>query len=157
MDYKTYISIHAPAQGATYLTSVDMGLFFISIHAPAQGATRARHIDRVYDQAFQSTLPHRERPALPGSKRWELGNFNPRSRTGSDIIKDTFNAVLNYFNPRSRTGSDGSPTPCHSSGSYFNPRSRTGSNIPSPPRAIHGDKFQSTLPHRERRPILKNS
>ena len=33
------ISIHAPAKGATYASSIDKQLNIISIHAPAKGAT----------------------------------------------------------------------------------------------------------------------
>ena len=56
----------------------------ISIHAPAQGATFAVLQSLRSAPVFQSTLPHRERPQ-PRSARIRRGNFNPRSRTGSDI------------------------------------------------------------------------
>ena len=55
---------------------------FISIHAPAKGATFLLGI-QINGRLFQSTLPRRERP---GSRvirpRWKY--FNPRSREGSD-------------------------------------------------------------------------
>ena len=98
---------------------------------------------------FQSTLPHGERQAArrytPNDK-----SFNPRSRTGSDLLVVLWLSLLGSFNPRSRTGSDeylsdgevyvvvsihaparGATMQC--SGVYiriagFNPRSRTGSD-----------------------------
>ena len=79
----------------------------VSIHAPAKGATRLDSKDEVHDEAFQSTLPRRERQALirreeclrlrfqstlprrerPGTTRNRINktaSFNPRSREGSD-------------------------------------------------------------------------
>ena len=55
---------------------------WISIHAPARGAT---HLPKTLFRfgAFQSTLPRGERH---GQRRWAAAckNFNPRSREGSD-------------------------------------------------------------------------
>ena len=56
-----FISIHAPARGATFLLGGSDMTVFISIHAPARGAT---HLDGSGDRIRD--------------------NFNPRSRTGSD-------------------------------------------------------------------------
>ena len=56
------ISIHAPARGATVPDHKDDFSDAISIHAPARGATRG------------------SKSGFSGSS-----NFNPRSRTGSDI------------------------------------------------------------------------
>ena len=58
-----YISIHAPARGATIMHRSPPAPILISIHAPARGATLA-------------TLPP------PGAVTFY---FNPRSRTGSDV------------------------------------------------------------------------
>ena len=77
------ISIHAPARGATPGKIGADPEIFISIHAPARGAT-----------ASQCAICRH-------------GNFNPRSREGSDSGAGL--AVLLcffYFNPRSREGSD---------------------------------------------------
>ena len=67
-----FISIHAPARGATSGQAGADGTFAISIHAPARGAT--------YSQAVAAA---------------KYRNFNPRSREGSDsnnyqISKQTF-------------------------------------------------------------------
>ena len=55
------ISIHAPAKGATAHTHAETKRIIISIHAPAKGAT-----GQVAVQAGA------------------VGDFNPRSREGSD-------------------------------------------------------------------------
>ena len=81
----------------------------ISIHAPAKGATFA--LD-VLVSVF--------------------GDFNPRSREGSDILSCAVCTARSHFNPRSREGSDGT--------SYTNSRRH--------------DTFQSTLPRRERPALL---
>ena len=58
---------------------------FISIHAPARGATR--DYDRMAYQLtqFQSTLPRGER-RKPQRDKVNLNHFNPRSREGSDSV-----------------------------------------------------------------------
>ena len=79
---------------------------FISIHAPARGATKIRCSPFTLRFGFQSTLPRGERrliscyvcrtvpfqSTLPRGERLPYrsatsasGNFNPRSREGSDI------------------------------------------------------------------------
>ncbi len=77
----------------------------ISIHAPARGATQ-----------YVFFLPH------------SFLDFNPRSRTGSDVVRYIQIKRSHYFNPRSRTGSDPLYRSCFWGGGYFNPRSRTGSD-----------------------------
>ena len=120
------VSIHAPARGATLKRRIAKVDVAVSIHAPARGATATR-------------------PRSPPCR----AGFNPRSRTGSDLIGDAAAGHATGFNPRSRTGSDSSiptiPTPwsvsihapargatrsstAKSGPRCFNPRSRTGSD-----------------------------
>ena len=81
----------------------------ISIHAPARGATF-----ELPDQSF------------------ELGNFNPRSREGSDgMIVFTIHSTKD-FNPRSREGSDTNGLRLYANNNDFNPRSREGSDYFAP-------------------------
>ena len=61
-EYIFVISIHAPARGATDLTSLSTSYEIISIHAPARGATLS---------------PSSLSPSIP--------NFNPRTREGCDM------------------------------------------------------------------------
>src|SRR5690606_25446681 len=62
----SYVSIHAPAWGATELNGLHVAGWEVSIHAPAWGATRRR--------------PRDERVRL---------RFNPRARVGRDISSRT--------------------------------------------------------------------
>ena len=56
----TYVSIHAPAKGATAKAAAVSAAISVSIHAPAKGATDwCGKADGV--AMFQSTLPRRER------------------------------------------------------------------------------------------------
>ena len=77
---------------------------YISIHAPAKGATCSDQPIRYY-RLFQSTLPQRERLSIHNPDITAL-YFNPRSRKGSDRYAFTYNVTAVNFNPRSRKGSD---------------------------------------------------
>ena len=100
-----FISIHAPAKGATTGCWTADLQFDISIHAPAKGATPNGYGSVHKLSGFQSTLPRRERPV--GLHHEGRGTyFNPRSREGSDGILICRCLGIIYFNPRSREGSD---------------------------------------------------
>ena len=79
-----YVSIHAPARGATFGITRIVFESWVSIHAPARGATR--HLPN-------SSLPQE--------------SFNSRSREGSDVRHNHGNNDRKSFNSRSREGSDG--------------------------------------------------
>ena len=81
----------------------------ISIHAPAKGATPVRATTNSED-AFQSTLPRRERPITGITRKCQL-NFNPRPREGSDptadptqLIREVFQSTLPRRERRKRSG-----------------------------------------------------
>ena len=78
------ISIHAPARGATVKSCFINFIKEISIHAPARGATFWL-TNGFSKSVFQSTLPRGERRGSI-TKVTEFGDFNPRSREGSDGI-----------------------------------------------------------------------
>ena len=80
------ISIHAPARGATATCIIPYGAKDISIHAPARGATGKTLCYLIY-QIFQSTLPREERPISPRMFP-NAFYFNPRSRERSDVVGD---------------------------------------------------------------------
>mgnify|MGYP001686896980 CR=1 FL=1 len=61
--FVAFISIHAPAWGATEDAEVDYKALRISIHAPAWGATR-KQFPLCYIRQFQSTRPHGARQKL---------------------------------------------------------------------------------------------
>ncbi len=79
------------------------------------------------------------------------GNFNPRSREGSDFSLSNGCPIASYFNPRSREGSDEDQIVVPGLHEDFNPRSREGSDDKSIPITKFNFKFQSTLPRGERR------
>ena len=144
-----FVSIHAPAKGATDGFTYSDNETYVSIHAPAKGATgsiseRIRQIDSFNPRSregsdeeghmlmgrveqFQSTLPRRERLTPTGYKKRML-SFNPRSREGSDARQ--LGEILGWRS--------------------FNPRSREGSDMPRYLISTMSGKFQSTLPRRER-------
>ena len=125
-----YISIHAPAKGATEsdrscwgLTefqstlprrerripkATKYGFNNISIHAPAKGATQ-RDLLISHCSVFQSTLPRRERlyhiPIVPGKQRFQ-STLPRRERPPDPSLSDQDP----HFNPRSREGSDPAET-----------------------------------------------
>ena len=78
-----YISIHAPAKGATRGTKTVSPLRRISIHAPAKGATNQRGLQSrcsgISIHAPAKGATRRRRPLPP-----RTSNFNPRTREGCD-------------------------------------------------------------------------
>jgi len=78
-----FVSIHAPARGATSQACHACQFHEVSIHAPARGAT---HTTGMIDK--------------------DCRRFNPRARTGRDgAVPLILNAAI-CFNPRARTGRD---------------------------------------------------
>ena len=79
-----YISIHAPARGATRYNPIKVGgKQLISIHAPARGATR---IDRADTPKGMISIHAPARGATSLLLWWRvcLLHFNPRTREGCD-------------------------------------------------------------------------
>ena len=123
-----YISIHAPAKGATDNAQPLQVAPSISIHAPAKGATC---ISINFNTVFGISIhaPAKGATQCPLVAFWSAQNFNPRSREGSDPCSCTVYAFSCNFNPRSREGSD----------------------VASSMSVVPKSAFQSTLPRRERR------
>ena len=103
---KAFISIHAPAKGATKEQDEHATLTQISIHAPAKGATGAAVELYKKTDGFQSTLPRRERLCT-----W-LCNHNSNlisihaPAKGATVFLIILIQFKQDFNPRSREGSD---------------------------------------------------
>ena len=140
-----WVSIHAPARGATETKLYERPVYEVSIHAPARGATADLNLKHSGTE-FQSTHPHGVRHT-PLFSPLKYGGFNPRTRTGCDLLNVSAYLMPGCFNPRTRTGCDVfrfirySSTPC------FNPRTRTGCDIYHLLDAKIKRKFQSTHPH----------
>ena len=122
-----YISIRAPARGATIKPGHLTWWNGISIRAPARGATE-KGIDLISG----------------------VDDFNPRSREGSDIFFDMIIISFCNFNPRSREGSDKRGTQHYDWVGDFNPRSREGSDANKFVPTFSTSQFQSALPRGER-------
>ena len=74
---------------------------------------------------FQSTHPHGVR-LIVISKSLRQFCFNPRTRTGCDLVNDFININIISFNPRTRTGCDDASIDKTANSISFNPRTRTG-------------------------------
>ncbi len=128
-----FISIHAPARGATKRYVVVHVPNVISIHAPARGAT-----------------PARCRSESQGA------DFNPRSRAGSDRAVRGLTHPLHYFNPRSRAGSDVFLPPALPRRNAFQSTLPRGERHPDVEALRVAMEFQSTLPRGERHGLVRN-
>gem|GEM_PF-1070528 len=122
----TFVSIHAPARGATDGERLSVGLGCVSIHAPARGATRPkRHLHS--SEQFQFTLPRGERQfhieaiirliefqfTLPRGERPSTNLSHPNKNKfqftlprGERPLWSVPKASYQSFNSRSREGSD---------------------------------------------------
>ena len=78
-----YVSTHAPARGATVSRADVLLGQMVSTHAPARGATG------VYPWHYEA-----------------ITGFNPRTRTGCDLVCQFLDNQKQSFNPRTRTGCD---------------------------------------------------
>jgi len=72
-----------PRTGGDEKTLLQHSAVYVSIHAPARGATWSTSLP-TSSSSFQSTPPHGGRPSIyPCSK--SIKSFNPRPRTGGDL------------------------------------------------------------------------
>ena len=81
--YCVFISIHAPARGATRKVGTGAYLIDISIHAPARGATHYK-LSVVAVFIISIHAPARGATWTPCDPGQVATDFNPRSREGSD-------------------------------------------------------------------------
>ena len=176
VDWLTPISIHAPAKGATRAGSgiaEDERIFQSTLprrerHVRCFNATKAyqfqstlpRRERRIQDEVqdyeflFQSTLPRRER-LLNCSFRFSVLSFQSTlPRRERHFLGQQSVEKIN-FNPRSREGSDWNIQMDKYKNSNFNPRSREGSDNIILLNTMLLQKFQSTLPRRERPGIMR--
>ncbi len=102
----SYVSIHAPAWGATQAFGNLLYYYYVSIHAPAWGATGREAIWNLLWAEFQSTRPHGARPQELQLHALKGKSFNPRARMGRDDALKAEEAALYSFNPRARMGRD---------------------------------------------------
>ena len=121
----------------------------ISIHAPAEGATYETGIT-------YSDLSHfnpRSRGGSDIGSFYENGinnNFNPRSRGGSDFLAQKKHPPQKISIHAPAEGATWQEQPLRQEQRNFNPRSRGGSDSTVASVLGSGNLFQSTLPRRER-------
>ncbi len=101
---------------------------WVSIHAPAWGATLYPIMD-TSKTMFQSTPPRGGRQETPHSITFEFERFNPRPRVGGDMRDNIYPDMLKSFQstpPRGGRHIDGLPIFLTIS---FNPRPRVGGDL----------------------------
>ena len=128
----TFISIHAPAKGATRFISLLPQQFHISIHAPAKGAT-CKFLYRFPNPRISIHAPAKGATSFSAASISLLNISIHAPAKGATVPVGVYSPRLKNFNPRSREGSD----TCHL-------------------RPVCGVlRFQSTLPRRERQPRFR--
>ena len=150
MDLTAFISIHAPAKGATLYFGYCSCSFGISIHAPAKGATSPQGMFTT-NYFISIHAPAKGATWFLFLRMFLLLYFNPRSREGSDSPQGMF--TTNYFISIHAPAKGATMTGIlwRFLFLHFNPRSREGSDLALRLISIRPSRFQSTLPRRERR------
>ena len=122
------VSIHAPAWGATTLPADLDTQTFVSIHAPAWGATKTP-LQGVASDAFQSTRPRGARPraSAPSTAGGWFQSTRPRgARPCGQCLPCRINKVSIHA-PAWGATDRGRRGPCLPPG--FNPRARVGRDL----------------------------
>ena len=105
-DMTIYVSIHAPAWGATHNLILQDGVS-ISFNPRARvGRDVSGPMPLPFLISFQSTRP---RGARRGYRIWPgyiKPSFNPRARVGRDFVMSFNSSSAHSFNPRARVGRD---------------------------------------------------
>ena len=84
-DWIDQVSIHAPARGATMSCTPILVPLAVSIHAPARGATHGIG-DEIHRAPVSIHAPARGATFNGNTKGQWVFCFNPRTRTGCDIV-----------------------------------------------------------------------
>ena len=98
----------------------------VSIHAPARGATRMTSLKSEPWYVFQSTHPRGVRRLLIFFPIPRQACFNPRTREGCDLSWRYTHIKEACFNPRTREGCDVKMSDAEWEEIRFNPRTREG-------------------------------
>jgi len=143
-----YVSIHAPAWGATMIAQIGIMCFGLFQSTRPHGARQRVGHSTVYCILFQSTRPHGARlflwcilvgacnvsihaPAWGATPfllvlLFSYACFNPRARMGRDRAGFTYPTESSSFNPRARMGRDNRKCAHAVHTGCFNPRARMG-------------------------------
>ena len=127
----------------------------VSIHAPAWGATFASSISLRFVTRFNPRT--RVGCDIPGRRDIVANSgFNPRTRVGCDLLLSRLRTRKLSFNPRTRVGCDFRCTCRASRACGFNPRTRVGCDRQRLMLARTLSLFQSTHPRGVRHPFVKD-
>ena len=107
----------------TRLTNIN---YYVSIHAPAWGATYGVLSLLMRMPKFQSTHPHGVRQINSLAELKARTRFNPRTRMGCDLPMTSNFCYGCSFNPRNRMGCDTEGITSKLIAKSFNPRTRMG-------------------------------
>ena len=166
--WRTGVSIHAPAWGATRRPALHIGYrvefqsthprgvrrsgaimgtktSVVSIHAPAWGATGARPPGIRWMPCFNP----RTRVGCDSSSFFLIISracFNPRTRVGCDLPPELPGEKVAGFNPRTRVGCDSERSNHGPHLRCFNPRTRVGCDECKRQFSVVPKMFQSTHP-----------
>ena len=105
------------------------GKVYVSIHAPARGATLKYSIRVHKDRMFQSTRPRGARLPYNHGALHDRARFNPRAREGRDCSGHFAEGQRQGFNPRAREGRDKPFVRSRLATPSFNPRAREGRDM----------------------------
>ena len=106
------VSIHAPARGATYLSRTTLSHYVLFQSTPPHGERRGIDLLNWVKSWFQSTPPHGERhPSVRGCEVSGLVSIHAPARGATQICLEGRRSWWS-FNPRPRTGSDVVVPPC---------------------------------------------
>ena len=100
-----FISIHAPAKGATCRQMLSQLLHHYFNPRTREGCDMLLQSELTSKKLFQSTHPRRVRQGQAGPN-YRAGNFNPRTREGCDATETSRAERPANFNPRTREGCD---------------------------------------------------
>ncbi len=103
---KGFISIHAPAKGATTQNTTALQRVYYFNPRSREGSDGCYQAFPITDRLFQSTLPRRERPDSSRcfGVRPAISIHAPAK--GATVIASVPHSARLNFNPRSREGSD---------------------------------------------------
>ena len=128
---------------------------FVSIHAPAWGATGSSPPSVAMKTGFQSTHPRGVRLPARRAKTRRM-RFNPRTRVGCDMyILNRMRKQFVCFNPRTRVGCDFSSSTSRLQGKEFQSTHPRGVRQRLIENFIGKLRFQSTHPRGVRLPARR--
>ena len=141
------VSTHAPAWGATILSTFLSAMVMVSTHAPAWGATLSPWILFQNKVLFQPTRPHGARRIAIVSDDVHV-MFQPTRPHGARLFLSIFLSMTIAVSTHAPAwGATRSPESDRPMPTCFNPRARMGRDLSSIYIPLIDSQFQPTRPH----------